>query len=190
MGWRTTRDASLQLPLKYLLFFLACFPSLAISDNLNCPCKVVKVTDGDTVNVLDQIKALFKIRLGGIDAPERKQSFGKKSKENLSFMIAGKNVEVEYDKRDRYGRIIGKLIKDGQDINLLQIKDGYAWHYKYYEKDQSSLDRMLYSPAEIEAREKTIGLWSAPAVPPWEYRKKTKLENLTLDLLSSLYIKT
>lgn len=137
MWWRTTRDASLQLPLKYLLFFLACSPGLAISDNLNCPCKVVKVTDGVIVHVLDQTRTKYKIRLGGIDASEKKQAFGKKSKENLSFMIAGKIVEVEYDKRDRYGRIIGKLIMNGQDINLLQIKHGYAWHYKYYQKDQS-----------------------------------------------------
>ena len=73
---------------------------------------------------------------------------------------------------DRYGWIIGKLLKDGRDINLLPFKDGFAWHYKYYQKDQSDLDRMLYSSAEIEARNKTIELWSAPAVPPWEYRKK------------------
>ncbi len=53
--------------------------------------------------------------------------------------------------RDRYGRIIGKLIKDGQDINLLQTKHGYARHYKYYQKDQSELDRILYGSAEIEA---------------------------------------
>lgn len=157
---------------KYIVSLLLIFSGSAFADYLNCPCKVVKVTDGYTVHVLDQTRRKHKIRLGGIDAPEKKQAFGKKSKENLSFMIAGKNVEVEYDKRDRYGRIIGKLLKDGQDINLLQIKHGYAWHYKYYEKDQSQLDRLLYSSAEIEAREKTIGLWSAPAVPPWKFRKK------------------
>ena len=158
--------------IRTAIILFGALPTFATSDYLNCPCKVVKVTDGDTVNVLDQTKTLHKIRLGGIDAPERKQAFGKKSKENLSFMIAGQNVEVEYDKRDRYGRVIGKLIKDGQDINLLQIKDGFAWHYKYYEKDQSQLDRLLYSSAEIEAREQTIGLWSAPAVPPWKFRRK------------------
>jgi len=158
--------------IRTAIILFGALPTFATSDYLNCPCKVVKVTDGDTVNVLDQTKTLHKIRLGGIDAPERKQAFGKKSKENLSFMIAGQNVEVEYDKRDRYGRVIGKLIKDGQDINLLQIKDGFAWHYKYYEKDQSQLDRLLYSSAEIEAREKTIGLWSAPAVAPWKFRRK------------------
>jgi endonuclease YncB( thermonuclease family) len=158
--------------LKYLLFFLACFSSLAISDNLNCPCKVVKVTGGDTVNVLDQTKTRYKIRLGGIDAPEKKQAFGRKSTDNLAKYVAGQNVEVEYEKRDRYGRIIGKLLMYGQDINLIQIKDGFAWHYKYYQKDQTDLDRMLYSSAEIEARNKTIGLWSAPAIPPWDYRRK------------------
>ena len=144
----------------------------APADYLDCPCKVVKVSDGDTVHVLDQANSRHKIRLGGIDAPEKKQAFGQKSKQNLSSLVVGQNVEVEYDKRDRYGRIIGKLIKDGQDINLLQVKQGYAWHYKYYAKDQSQLDRVLYSSAEIEAREKTLGLWSAPAVPPWEFRKK------------------
>jgi len=147
-------------------------PFSAISDYLNCPCKVVKVSDGDTVHVLDQNTVRHKIRLGGIDAPERKQAFGRKSGKNLANMIAGKNVEVEYKKRDRYGRIIGKLIFNGQDINLLQVKQGYAWHYKYYQKDQSEIDRILYSSAEIEARERTLGLWAYPAVPPWEYRRK------------------
>jgi endonuclease YncB( thermonuclease family) len=154
--------------MKSLIFLLVCAPTLLQADYLNCPCKVVKITDGDTVHVLDQSKAKHKIRLGGIDAPEKKQAYGQKSKQNLSKLIAGKNIEVQYNKRDRYGRIIGKLIYQGQDVNLLQIKHGYAWHYKYYQRDQSALDRTLYSSAEIVAREKTIGLWSFPAIPPWE----------------------
>jgi len=159
--------------MKRIYFLLLCiFPSVVAADYLDCPCKVVKISDGDTVHVLDQSNIKHKIRLGGIDAPEKKQAFGKKSKQNLSSLIAGKNVEVEYSKRDRYGRIIGKLIKDGQDINLIQVKQGYAWHYKYYQKDQSKLDRVLYSSAEIEAREKTIGLWAVPAVPPWKFRTR------------------
>lgn len=159
--------------MRYIyLSFLYLFPSPGLSDYLNCPCKVVKVIEGDTVHVLDQTSTKHKIRLSGIDAPETKQTFGKKSTQNLSNLIAGKNVEVEFNKRDRHGQIVGKLIKDGQDINLLQIKHGYAWHYKYYQKEQTKLDRALYSSAEIEARNKTIGLWSVPAVPPWEYRKK------------------
>jgi endonuclease YncB( thermonuclease family) len=81
--------------------------------------------------------------LGGIDAPERKQAFGTKSKQNLSSLVAGKYIEVEYTKWDRYGRIIGKLLKGGQDVNLQQVKHGLAWHYKYYQKDQSEADRAL-----------------------------------------------
>jgi endonuclease YncB( thermonuclease family) len=71
-----------------MLFLLSFVPSLALSDNLNCPCKVVKVTDGDTVNVHDQKKTLHKIRLQGIDAPERKQAFGRKSTQNLAKYVA------------------------------------------------------------------------------------------------------
>ena len=142
------------------------------ADYLRCPCKVVKVLDGDTVHVLDQSKTKHKIQLAGIDAPEEKQTYGKKSSNNLKRLVAGKNVEVEYFKRDRYGRIIGKLIKDSQDINLLQVKQGYAWHYKNYQADQSQLDRVLYTSAEEEARKKTIGLWASPAIPLWDFRRK------------------
>jgi endonuclease YncB( thermonuclease family) len=143
--------------MKYLLFILVFAPTLLHADYLNCPCKVVKITDGDTVHVLDQSKTKHKIRLRGIDAPEKKQAFGQKSKQNLSKLIAGKDIEVEYNKRDRYKRIIGKLIHQGQDVNLLQIKHGYAWHYKHYQKDQTELDRTLYSSTEIEARNKLLG---------------------------------
>ena len=166
---------------KYIAILLLAFSGSILADYLNCPCNVVKVSDGDTVHVLDQSKTRYKIRLGGIDAPEKKQAFGKKSTQNLANLVAGQNVEVEYDKLDRYGRIIGKLMKGGQDMNLQQIKDGFAWHYKYYQKDQSNSDRMLYSSAEIEARYKTIGLWSAPAIPPWSWRKgqRTSSTNVT-----------
>ncbi len=88
--------------MKYL-FLLVGLPRLAVSDYLNCPCKVVKVTDGDTINVLDQTKTLHKIILQGIDAPDRKQAFGKRSTQNLAKYVAGRSIEVEYDKRDRYG---------------------------------------------------------------------------------------
>jgi endonuclease YncB( thermonuclease family) len=107
----------------------------------------------------------------GIDAPERKQAFGRKSTKNLARYVAGEFIEVEYEKRDRYGRIVGKLLKQGQDINLKQVKDGFAWHYKAYQKEQTKLDRVLYGSAEIEARKQRIGLWQVPAVAPWDYRR-------------------
>jgi endonuclease YncB( thermonuclease family) len=165
-------------PFKFILYPIllltgvtTCYSSFVLSDSLNCPCKVVKVTDGDTVHVLDQARERHKIRLGGIDAPEKKQAFGRKSTKNLANYIAGQNIEVEYDKRDRYGRIVGKLLKDGKDINLQQVKDGYAWHYKHYQKEQLKLDQVLYGSAEMDARKKRVGLWSVPAVAPWDYRR-------------------
>lgn len=160
------------MKLAVSIFLLSIVTTTSVfAKSLDCPCKVIKVTDGDTINVLDRAKATHKIRLGGIDAPERKQAFGQKSKQNLSRLIAGQDVEVEYDKRGKYGRIIGKVIMDGIDINLLQIKHGYAWHYKHYQKDQSKLDRYVYSATENEAKGFETGLWAAPAMPPWEFRR-------------------
>lgn len=98
-----------------------------------------------------------KIRLGGIDAPERGQDFGRQSTKNLAGYVAGEYIEVEYNQRDHYGRIVGKLVKDGQDINLLQIRGGFAWHYKKYQRDQSAQDRRLYSNAEIDDRNRMAG---------------------------------
>ena len=159
---------------KSILLLTTLLFNTAYADFLNCPCKVVKVVDGDTVHVLDQSTKRHKIRLGGIDTPERKQAFGRRASKNLAMYVAGKYIEVEYSKRDRYKRIIGKLLLNNQDINLQQVKDGYAWHYKYYQKDQTAQDRRLYSEAENRARAEKLGLWSASAIPPWEFRRKRK----------------
>jgi len=133
---------------------------------------VVRITDGDTLVILDTNKVQHKIRLMGIDAPEKKQAYGKKSKENLSGLVAGKFVVVEYDKLGRYKRVIGKILLNGKDVNLEQISSGLAWHYKQYQDDQSQSDRMKYSEAEIDARNAKRGLWNDPnPIPPWEYRK-------------------
>ena len=135
--------------------------------------RVVRVTDGDTIVILDSTNTQHKIRLTGIDAPERKQAFGTKSKEHLSDQVAGKFVIVKYDKRDRYQRILGKVLLDDEDMNLEQVKAGLAWHYKKYQKEQPLTDREAYSEAEIEARAAKRGLWYDPEpISPWEYRRK------------------
>ena len=133
--------------------------------------KVVGITDGDTITVLDKEKTEHKIRLMGIDAPEKKQSYGNESKKALSNYIFQKDVTVEYKKIDRYMRKVGKVILDKQDICLQMVKDGMAWHYKDYEKEQSKTDRELYSQAEVKAQNEKIGLWqSAHNVKPSEFR--------------------
>ena len=154
-----------------LLFVLLITQCLAQADTLTG--RVVRVTDGDTIVVLDADNTQHKIRLTGIDAPEKKQAFGTKSKEHLSGSVAGKFVVVDYSKRDRYQRILGKVLLSDQDMNLEQVRAGLAWHYKKYQKEQAQADRELYSEAEHEARDAGRGLWHDPEpVPPWEYRKR------------------
>ncbi len=115
--------------------------------------KVVKITDGDTLYVLDANYKDHKIRLAGIDAPERRQAYGLASRKHLASIVAGKQVRVEYQKRDRYGRIVGKVLLDGIDVCLEQVKAGLAWHYKKYQHEQSAEDRELYADAENQARD-------------------------------------
>ena len=134
--------------------------------------RVVGIADGDTVTVLDAEKAQHKIRLSGIDAPEKAQAFGNRSKESLSDLAFDKTVTVETGKRDRYGREVGKVLVNGRDVNLIQVERGMAWHYKAYEREQPPNDRKLYDAAEIEARAARRGLWRDPEpTPPWDYRK-------------------
>ena len=135
--------------------------------------KVIKVTDGDTVNVLTSDNQTHKIRLSGIDAPEKSQAFGNKSKQALADEVDGKTVTVEFNKRDKYQRIVGKIIFNGKDVNLNQIKRGLAWHYKKYEGEQDVEDRSIYANAEYLAQRDKVGLWfDANPIPPWDYRKK------------------
>ena len=136
---------------------------------------LVRIADGDTVVVLDANKVQYKIRLVGIDAPEKKQAYGQKSKENLSDLVAGKYVVVEYDKLDRYKRVLGKILLSGKDINLEQVSAGLAWHYKKYQSNQTKADRLSYSDAEVNARSNKRGLWNDPnPIAPWEFRKLKK----------------
>ncbi len=107
--------------------------------------KVVKITDGDTLYVLDANYKEHKIRLAGIDAPERKQAYGLASGKHLASIVSGQQVTVEYQKRDRYGRIVGKVLLDWIDVCLEQVKAGFAWHYKKYQHEQSAEDRELYA---------------------------------------------
>src|SRR5687768_7171795 len=137
--------------------------------------RVVKIADGDTLTVLDASKQQHKIRLTGIDAPERKQAFGTVSKQHLAELVFGKVVDVEWHKRDRYQRILGKVLVDGVDANLEQVRAGLAWHYKDYARDQQPAERSLYAEAEEAASRSGVGLWrdSAP-IAPWDFRRKPR----------------
>lgn len=121
--------------------------------------RVIGVSDGDTITVLDETKQRHVIRLMGIDAPEKAQAFGQKAKQSLSELVFDRDVSVTWFKRDRYGRTVGQVYVDDTDVCLEQIKRGLAWHYKEYEREQSEEDRSRYAEAEKEAMMNRVGLW-------------------------------
>lgn len=134
--------------------------------------QVVSVSDGDTITLLDAYKTQHKIRLAGIDAPEKAQPFGQTSKQSLSELVINQEVNVLWKKRDRYQRLVGKVLIKDIDVCLEQIKRGMAWHYKEYQSEQSSQDRMKYNLAEKEARANKIGLWADESpVEPSKFRR-------------------
>lgn len=127
--------------------------------------KVVSVHDGDTLTVLVGTTQ-HKIRLAGIDAPESKQPFGTRSQQSLSEMTFGKNVSVDVQTKDRYGREVGTVHAGKVNTNLEQVRRGMAWHYVQYSDDKTLAD------AETAARSAKVGLWAdKEPIPPWEWRK-------------------
>ena len=136
---------------------------------------VTRVADGDTVTVLVKNGDKIKIRLVGIDAPEKDQPHGLVSKSYLEEIIEGKQINARCEKKDRYKRWLCKIFFDGADMNLRQLELGNAWWYRAYSKDQSSGDREVYAGAESKARKDKLGLWAeASPVPPWDWRRQQK----------------
>lgn len=130
--------------------------------------KVVGVTDGDTMTLLDSSNVQHKVRFYGIDAPEKKQDFGTQSKKCLSDMIFGKDVRILVVETDRYKREIGRVYVGDTYVNMEMVKKGMAWHYVAYAKKDDVL-----RDAEKEAREKKLGLWEMDnPIAPWDFRKK------------------
>lgn len=137
--------------------------------------RVISISDGDTIAVLDQNKVVHKVRLSGIDAPEKKQAFGTASKDSLASIVFGKTVVIDYQKRDRYGRLIGKVSVGVVDANMEQLNRGMAWWYRDYADEQPPTERQAYERAEDDARAFKRGLWrdNGP-VPPWRWRAQAR----------------
>lgn len=135
--------------------------------------RVVGVVDGDTIDILTPEHQRVRVRIAGIDAPEKRQPFGQVAKQRMSALAMGKAVRVESNKLDRYGRTVGVVFADGKDVGLELIRDGLAWHYKRYERTQSPDDRTQYAAAEVEAQRIHAGIWKdAEQVPPWDWRRR------------------
>lgn len=146
------------------LFLILLLASTAQATTLSG--RVVKVTDGDTIQVLVNGKA-EKIRLAGIDCPEKKQPFGQAATRHTLKLAAQKIVTVQVETTDRYGRKVAEVfLPEGQSLNRELVRSGYAWWFRKYSTDQALGD------LETEARVARRGLWAdSNPVAPWEWRK-------------------
>ena len=150
--------------------------SLQTSSAYELTGRIISIADGDTVTLLDANLRQHKIRLSGIDAPEKRQPFGNRSRLHLGTLVFGRQVTADCPKTDRYKRAVCRLEVDGIDANLAQVEAGMAWHYKAYTREQSPADRWRYAKAEDRAREARHGLWADRApVAPWDFRKARKI---------------
>jgi endonuclease YncB( thermonuclease family) len=129
------------------------------------------VADGDTITVLDAEKQQIKIRLQGIDAPEKAQAFGNVSRKSLSDKVFDKTVRITWKDKDKYGRVLGEIHLGDRHINREQVIEGMAWWYEKYCPDDSILQE-----AEKQAKKEKRGLWrdldtAAPPIAPWDFRQ-------------------
>ena len=141
---------------------------LALNAHADFTGKVVAVADGDTITVLKDLQQV-KVRLTEIDAPEKKQAFGNRSKDSLSDLCFGKTATLLEKGKDRYGRTLARVTCDGSDANAEQVRRGLAWAYTKYLTDPQ------IKAIEEEARTARLGLWRDEIpVPPWEWRKSAR----------------
>jgi micrococcal nuclease len=145
--------------LKKLAAILLCISAPAFAH------KVIGVADGDTLTVLQDQRPV-KIRLANVDAPEKAQAFGQRSKQSLSELCYGKDATYDAVDVDRYGRTVAVVTCGGVNVNQEQVARGMAWVYTRYNKDP------VLGGIEARAREARAGLWSEPApTPPWTFRR-------------------
>lgn len=134
--------------------------------------KAIAVADGDTLTVLTSDKQQHRIRIAGIDAPEKGQPFGDRSRQNLAQLAYQKDAQLDCYKIDQYRRNVCRVFVEGRDVGLEQVRAGLAWWYRRYSKEQNALERRDYEHAETKARSTGVGLWrDGEPVPPWEWRR-------------------
>lgn len=133
--------------------------------------RVVGITDGDTLTLLDATNRQRKIRLSGIDAPERHQPSGERSKTSLSAMAFDREITADCSRRDRQGLDVCTVFVQGKDIGLEQVATGWAWWYRQYANEQTPQARTEYEQAEFWAKARRLGLWNDKnPIPPWDWR--------------------
>lgn len=131
--------------------------------------RVVKVSDGDSITLLDMNHKQHRVRLSQIDAPEQKQPFSRVAKDALADLIATKEVRLQIEGRDRYQRLLAEVFIGDTNVNLCMVRQGYAWAYTQYVRDNQYLE------AQQAAQHERLGLWrDANPLAPWEYRRQQR----------------
>jgi endonuclease YncB( thermonuclease family) len=158
-SWREASDA-----------FNEAIPANSAPPDYDLWGRVVRVADGDTVSILDESKTQHKIRLFGIDTPERDQTYGATASRALADLISGENVGIEQKDIDDYGRTVGVIYHRGVNINVAMVAGGHAWWYRRHASSEVALES-----AEAEAKANKLGLWAkANPVAPWDWRRKNR----------------
>ncbi|NLK37790.1 MAG: nuclease [Epulopiscium sp.] len=154
--------------MKSLFSFFLLLPFLLSATTSIISGRIIGIKDGDTVVLLTPEKKQITVRLYGIDCPEKNQAYGTRAKQFTSDLVFGKDVDVQIVSSDRYGRTIGMIVTDdGITVNHELVRNGYAWWYREYAKDDTILPLL-----EKEARLSYIGLWADNnPVPPWNFRR-------------------
>ena len=156
--------------MKKLFLILFCLLPFAFVQGQTFEVKVVKVVDGDTFDGMNRDGLVLRFRINAIDTPERGQAYCNVATNYLKSLIAGKNIKVSVKEKDRYGRFIATpYTPNGDDVSLLMLQNGMAWHYSKYDNTLS------YENAEKQAREKRIGLWADNnPINPEQYRRNKR----------------
>lgn len=167
--------------MKLIFFYLFLFPQtnhfITLKNAETFSAKVIKIVDGDTFDVLTKDSIIIRIRMNGIDCPEKKQDYYQVCKDGVSELIFTKDVQLITHGKDRYKRTIADVFYKKKNINLNMIQAGYAWHYKKY---SSNLEM---AKAETKARIQKIGLWKMKdPIAPWDFRRLSKQKNVTKKL--------
>jgi endonuclease YncB( thermonuclease family) len=129
--------------------------------------RVVGITDGDTLTILNEARQQVRVRLAEIDTPEARQPYGNRARQALSNLVFGKTVRVVVQDTDRYGRTVGRIHAGAADVNAEMVRQGAAWVYRQYSRGPSLLR------LEAEARAARRGLWALPEAQraaPWDWR--------------------
>jgi len=156
--------------LRYLLTALLCV-ALPATAAETIDCRVVGISDGDTFTCLTANKQQVKVRMGEIDTPEKSQPYGTRARQALSDLVFGKDVTLNVQDRDRYGRTVARVMVGRMDVNAEMVRSGAAWAYRDYLKDRTLLD------LEGTAKHFKRGLWSLPKSEqqaPWHWRKERR----------------